>query len=122
VAELLHGDHAVCIDAFELRRSRFSTTYANDARQKLDQLKLPAPNGADSFISLAVGMGAVVAEAGTSADTLLKMASYALDPAAAAAQPTAATASPDAADTETETETETETAKPAEAAEVPHAE
>jgi hypothetical protein len=48
----------------------------------------------------------------------IEMASYALDPAAAAAQSTAATASPEAADTETETET----AKPARAAEVPHAE
>jgi hypothetical protein len=32
-----------------------ATQLANDAQQKLDQLKLPAPNGADSFISMAVG-------------------------------------------------------------------
>jgi hypothetical protein len=32
-----------------------ATQLANDAQQKLDQLKLPAPNGADSFISMAEG-------------------------------------------------------------------
>lgn len=94
-----------------------ATQLANDARQNLDQLKLPAPHCADSFISLAVGMGAVVAEASSSADTLLKMASDALDPAAATAQPTAATASADAAPA-----ADTEAAEPAAAAEVPPAE
>lgn len=93
-----------------------ATQLANDARQKLDQLKLPAPHAPDRFISLAVGMAAVVAEAGTSADTLVKMASDALDPAAAATQPTAATASPDAAPA-----AQTETAAPAEATEAAEA-